>query len=173
MMENPAIRVANADGVLTYLIDLPPEALPPVRPRDLAAAWDAAREAALAERWGPPRLFRFRRAGGEHTDLALADVDATAWAEAVATRADMRAPAGLALLLRLLALIDLLATAPWAAALFRLKRDGAELSPALLHAAATERLTREARFDPARFRAAMPAALAAPPGGRLPSGVAP
>lgn len=161
----PPIRVANADGVLTYLIDLAPEALPPVRPRDLELAWDAAREAALAERWGPPRLFRFLRGAEEHTDLALADVDATAWAAAIDATTDMRAPAGVSLLMRLLALIDLLATAPWATSLFRLKRDGAELSPALLRAAATESLTREARFDPARFRAAVPAALS--------SGVAP
>ena len=40
------IRVAEAaSGARTYLIDLPPEALPPVRPRDLHAAWDSARAA--------------------------------------------------------------------------------------------------------------------------------
>ncbi len=165
--------MASADGVLTYLVDLPPEAMPPVHTRDLAAAWDAARTAALAEQWGPPRLFRFRRADGPDTDLALADVDATAWAEAINARCDMRAVAGMSLCLRLLALVDLLAHAPWAGSLFVLKRDGAELSPALLRAAASEPLTREARFDLARFRAAIPAALPAPAGGRLSQGAAP
>src|SRR5271163_3003304 len=58
-----AVQVgAAADGTLTYLVALPPEALPPVRPRDLAAAWDAARNAAITARWGTTRLFRFRRA---------------------------------------------------------------------------------------------------------------
>jgi hypothetical protein len=167
------IRAANADGVLTYLIDLPPEAMPAVRPRDLAAAWDAARAAALAERWGPPRLFRFRRDDGGHTDLALADVDATAWAAAVDATADMHSSNGLSLCLRLLALVDLLANAPWAAALFTLRRDGAQLSPALLQAASTAPLTREARFDQASFRATLPAALPSPNTGRLSRGAAP
>lgn len=155
--ESSPIRMASTDGVLTYLIDLPPEAMPPVRPRDLAAAWDAARAAALAEQWGPPRMFRFRRANAPPTDLALADVDATAWAAAIDARMDMRQPYGLSLCLRLLALIDLLPRAPWAAAMFTLKRDGAELAPALLAAAATQPLSQEARFDPAAFRAAIPA----------------
>ncbi|MBV9812477.1 MAG: hypothetical protein JO326_06985, partial [Acetobacteraceae bacterium] len=69
---------AAADGTLTYLIDLPPEALPPVRLRDLANAWEAARQAAIAAghgaaTWGVARLFRFRREDGTCTDLALAD----------------------------------------------------------------------------------------------------
>ena len=52
---------------------------------------------------------------------------------------------GLSLCLRLLALIDLLARAPWARSLFHLARDGAEFHPALLRAAASQPLTREAR----------------------------
>jgi hypothetical protein len=60
---------------------------------------------------------------------------------------------GLSLCLRLLALIDLLAQSPWAVPLLRLARDGAEPDPALLHAAATEPLTSEARFDQTGFRA--------------------
>lgn len=160
--ETPPIHLASTEGVLTYLIDLPPEAMPPVRPRDLAAAWEAARAAALAEAWGPPRLFRFRRPDGEATDLALADIDAAAWVAAVDRRADMRSPAGLSLCLRLLALIDLLATARWAAGLFTLRRDGAELAPSLLRAAASQPLTREARFDPAAIRAFLQSALPAP-----------
>src|SRR5258708_11322450 len=79
-----AVQVgATADGTLTYLVALPPEALPPVRLRDLAAAWDAARSAAITASWGTVRLFRFRRADGSVTDLALADPDACCWAGAV------------------------------------------------------------------------------------------
>jgi hypothetical protein len=60
---------------------------------------------------------------------------------------------GLSLCLRLLALVDLLASARWARALVALRRDGAEIDPTLLHAAATLPLTREARFDEIRVRA--------------------
>jgi hypothetical protein len=59
---------------------------------------------------------------------------------------------GLSLCLRLLALIDLLAHAPWARSLFHLARDGAEFHPALLKAAASQPLTPDARFDEAGFR---------------------
>jgi hypothetical protein len=139
--EQPADREASGgtirvggdpNGLLTYLIDLPPEALPSVCKRDLERAWYAAREAALAERQGAVRGFRFNRPDGSHTDLALADRDARC--------------------LRLLALIDLLAHAPWARSLFHLARDGAEFHPALLKAAASQPLTRDARFDEAGFQ---------------------
>jgi hypothetical protein len=71
---------------------------------------------------------------------------------------------GLSLCLRLLALVDLLARARWAAPLFRLRRGGAEFDPALLRAAATAPLNREARFDETAFRALVPGRLAAPQG---------
>ena len=161
-----AVRVeACADGALLYLVALPPEALPPVRARDLAAAWDAARSAALAERWGAARLFRFRRADGSALDLALGDADAACWAGAVDHTVGMGHAYGLSLCLRLLALVDLLARARWAGALVALRRDGTTLPPALLTAAATLRLTPEGRFDePAMRRQLAPrrAALAAP-----------
>lgn len=157
-METPetsrAVRVgAAADGTLTYLVDLPPEALPPVRQRDLAVAWDAARNAAVQDRWGAARLFRFRRADGSATDLALADADACCWAGAVDRVVGMQNSYGLSLCLRLLALVDLLAQARWADAFFTVRRDGAEIHPSLLHAAATAALTREARFDPEHLHA--------------------
>jgi hypothetical protein len=60
---------------------------------------------------------------------------------------------GLSLCLRLLALIDLLARAPWARSLLHLARDGAEFHPALLRTAASQPLTRDARFDEAGFQA--------------------
>jgi hypothetical protein len=164
---------ATPDGTLTYLVDVPPEALPPVRHRDLAAAWDAARDAALAAAgtaagfpggasWGAARLFRFRRADGSCTDLALADRDACCWAGAVDGTVGMHTSYGLSLCLRLLALVDLLARASWAKSLFSLRRDGAVIDPSVLRAAATAPLTRDARFDESGFRAqVLPARLGA------------
>jgi len=148
-----AIRVGGGpDGLMTYLIDLPPEALPSVCKRDLERAWYVAREAALMERQGAVRGFRFNRPDGSHTDLALADRDARCWVGAVDRSVGIATTTGLSLCLRLLALIDLLARAPWARSLFHLARDGAEFHPALLKAAASQPLTTEARFDEAGFR---------------------
>lgn len=152
------------NGAVTYLVGLPPEALPAVRARDLEAAWDATRAAAIGEAWGQTRLFRFRRPDGGWTDLALTDRDACCWAGAVDATADMGRPYGLALCLRLLALVDLLGRSPWAAELVELKRDGAALHPAVLQAAAATALTAQARFDDTAFRdLARQRALAAPP----------
>jgi hypothetical protein len=148
-----SIRVGgDPNGLMTYLIDLPPEALPSVCKRDLERAWYAAREAALAERQGAVRGFRFNLPDGSHTDLALADRDARCWVGAVDRTVGITSASGLSLCLRLLALIDLLARAPWARSLFHLARDGAEFHPALLRAAASAPLTRDARFDEAGFR---------------------
>lgn len=147
------IRVAgDSDGLVTYLIGLPPEALPSVCKRDLERAWYAAREAALAERQGAVRGFRFHRPDGSHTDLALADRDARCWVGAVDRTVGIAHAPGLSLCLRLLALIDLLTRAPWARSLFHLARDGAEFHPALLRAAASQPLTPDARFDEAGFK---------------------
>ncbi len=144
-----------ADGTRTYLVDVSPEALPIVRRRDLENAWERARAAALAEHWGGPRLFRFRRPDGGWTDLALADSDACCWASAIDRIVGMDTSYGLALCLRLLALVDLLAEAPWARDHVVLKRDGASLDPSLLAAAARLPLTRDARFDQTRFTEAL------------------
>jgi hypothetical protein len=138
---------------LTYLVDLPPDALPPVARRDLERAWYVARHAALAGQWGAVRIFRFSHPDGAHSDLILADRDASCWAAALDAIYGMGTRHGLSLCLRLLALVDLLAHAPWALPLLRLARDGAEPDPALLHVAATEPLTPEARFDQTGFRA--------------------
>jgi hypothetical protein len=149
----PSVRVGNGpDGSVTYLVDLPPESLPAVRGRDLERAWYAARDAALDQRWGAVRGFRFNRPDGTHTDLALADRDARCWVGAVDRTIGIGSSHGMSLCLRLLALVDLLAHAPWARSLFHLARDGAEFHPALLRAAATEPLTPQARFDETGFR---------------------
>jgi len=140
------------DGSRTYLVDQSPESLPPVRGRDLERVWYAAREAALGERWGIPRGFRFRRADGSYTELALTDQDACCWAGAVDVTVGMGTFYGLSLCLRLLALVDLLARVRWADSLCRLARDGADLHPTLLRAAASAPLTPDARFDEGGFR---------------------
>lgn len=150
----PPVRVgAGADGSLTYLVDVPPESLPAVCGRDLARAWDAARAAADARSWGVARGFRFRRADGSYTDLALADADACCWAGAVDETVGMHTSYGLALCLRLLALVELLTRAPWSTGLFELDAGEAALHPMLLRTAATAPLTAEARFDESGFRA--------------------
>ena len=110
-----AIRVAeDASGALAYAVPHPPESLPAVRPEALLAAWRAARDGAAAGRWGPPRTLVFRRPDGEATVLAIADADACCWAEAVDRGADLSTRAGLALCLRLLALVEVMAAA-WSA----------------------------------------------------------
>ena len=147
------VRVGgDPDGLMTYLVDLAPEALPSVCKRDLEHAWYAAREAALAQRTGAVRGFRFKRPDGSHIDLALADRDARCWVGAVDRTVGIANASGLSLCLRLLALIDLLARAPWARSLFHLARDGAEFHPALLRAAASQPLNADARFDEATFQ---------------------
>ena len=160
------VHVAEAaSGARTYLVDLPPEALPPVRPRDLHAAWDSARGAALSERWGRPLMLRFRRpdaADAPPTELALADADACCWAAAVDHTVGLASPYGLSLCLRLLALVDLLPRAPWALPLVAINRDGAAIHPALLRAAAETPLAPDAGFDAATLRAALQRETALP-----------
>jgi hypothetical protein len=143
---------AGPDGSLTYLVDMPPEELPPVHRRDLERAWHAARDAAIMQRWGVARFFRFRRDDGSFGDLALADRDACCWAGAVDVTLGMRKSYGLSVCLRLLALVELLARVRWADSLCQLQRDGAELHPVLLRAAASAPLTPDARFDETGFR---------------------
>lgn len=150
----PAVRVgAGPDGAFTYLVAMPPEALPAVHRRDIESAWNAAHGAAAASRWGAARAFRFRRGDGTVTDLALEDDDARCWADAVDGTVGMGTSYGVSLCLRLLALVDLLARAAWTRGLYAVAHDGTEFHPALLEAAANEPLDSDARFDEQRFRA--------------------
>jgi hypothetical protein len=164
--QEPKSRVQvglSLDGARTYLVDMPPEDLPAVLGRDVERAWYAAREAAMASVRGVTRGFRFLRRDGTTTDLALADPDASCWAAAVDDTTGLGTCYGLSLCLRLLALVELLARSPWAGGFYRLARDGAELHPSLLRAAATTPLTAEARFDEAVFRSRLsPLAFGAP-----------
>lgn len=175
------IRVATApDGVRAYTSVVPPEALPSVRPRDLAAAWDAARERAMAHdaegAWGEARFFRFPRRDGPATELALADPDACCWAAAIEATTGLASLTGLSLCLRLLALVHLIADSGWSRAWVSFRRDGARLDPRLLEAAARVPLTAQGLLDPILLRRQLGLALtdaAAPPltlGAPLPLG---
>ena len=166
MPSNP-IRVARApDGALTYTLALAPSALPPVTPRALQHAWDTARDAvrqadrrrhpalpdpiwpdASASRFGPPRLLLFQPADAEPTRLAIADRDASAWADAIDSAHGLDSLQGMALCLRLLALVDAMARLKWLVPMFSFSGGGIMLHPALLAAAATMSLDAAARFD--------------------------
>jgi hypothetical protein len=147
------IRIARTQaGALTYAIPVPPERLPAVQPAELLAAWSLARRAAALQLWGPPRLLRFDRPSGEATEIAIADADAGCWAEAIDTAIGLGTLPGLALCLRLLALIEVLARVPALAPLFDVTADGIDLHPALLDAAANLPLDAGARFDEAAIR---------------------
>lgn len=142
-------------GALLYEVPLGPEALPPVEVRDLVGAWEAAREAAEREDWGEARAVLFRRAGGEVTELVIADADARCWAAAVDHAVGLDTLYGLALCFRLLGLIELLATCAWARGLFDVSPDGTTLHPALLAAASRAPLEADGRFDQAGIRRAL------------------
>jgi hypothetical protein len=152
----PAVQVAaDPDGAVVYRVATPPEGLPAVRSRDLAAAWDAAREAARSADWGSATRFRFDRIDGTSTELALADRDARCWATAVGRVAALRTPYGVSLCLRLLALVDLLARARWAAGLLAFEAGLIRLHPALLRLASASPLSPEGLFDESSFRSAL------------------
>lgn len=139
------------DGTRVHLLDHPPNDLPPVHARDLAAAWDTARHAAIRGRRGTARQFRFRNPDGTTTGLALHDQDAACWAAANAH--GLQTTYGVSLCLRLLALVELLARAPALRPYLTLDRGTADLHPALLRAAAAIPLDDDARFDEARIGA--------------------
>ncbi|WP_426957155.1 hypothetical protein [Muricoccus radiodurans] len=132
-----------------HVIPFPPQRTPPVATRALLAAWDAARAAASAHLEGPPRRFRFApaAAGQAPSDLLLADRDARCWAEAIDRRTGLDTAEGIATLLRLLALVEVMGRAPWLRDHFEIGRGGTLLHPALLRAAAVDPLDAGARFD--------------------------
>jgi hypothetical protein len=141
---------------LVYRVTLPPEAMPPVPIRALEQAWDEARAASLSGSRAAHRRFSFLSPDGTVADFDLDDRDARCWAGAVDRLAGLATLGGISLCLRLLALIDLMATSPWAFGFMTPKRDGARLDRALLKAAARAELTEEARFDEASLRRILP-----------------
>ncbi len=158
-MSDGILLTTAAAGALRYEVPLPPEHLPSVSARDLLAAWDAAREAASAEAWGEARAVAFRRRDGAITELVIADADARCWAAAVDATVGLASLYGMAVCFRLLALIDLMAGAGWARGFFAISREGTEIHPALVGAAARFPLAADARFDHAAFKESLSAAL--------------
>jgi hypothetical protein len=151
--DRPAVQIRiSGEGWLTYMVGCAPTSLPPVSRRDLDGAWHAARLAAIAGEWGAIRGFRFAQNDGGALDIALADPDACCWAGAVDSRLGLQSRYGISVLLRLLALVDLIARASWSRPLCRFGRDGADLDPSLLAAAATEPLNEAGQFDESAFR---------------------
>jgi hypothetical protein len=154
-MSSPIRVAASPEGALAYVVPVPPEGLPAVPPESLLTAWALARRAAALRRFGPPRLLCFARPDGEPTEIAIADRDAGAWAEAIDEAVGLDTLPGLALCLRLLALIEVMGRAAWLAGLFDVTAGGVDLHPALLRAAASLPLDGAARFDEARLRRAL------------------
>ena len=166
MLDQPITLASAPDGSLSYAIPLAPEALPAVIPSALQAAWDAARAHAQSGHWGPVRRLLFRRTDGGATVLAIADRDARSWAEAVDRRADLTTLPGLALCLRLLALVEVMGRGGWMTGLFAVTADGLEMHPSLLRAAAAMPLDAAARFDAEMLRGLLSRAL---PASRVPA----
>ncbi len=120
---------------MLYQVTLGPEELPAVRARDLEAAWDlvAARRVPI----GAPRRFRFEGPAGTLT-VAVIDREARRWAGAVDRVAGLHTCQGIALCLRLLGLVGLLA---------RMPDSTHAVSPALLRAVADAPLTPAAELS--------------------------
>ncbi len=137
-------------------VGMPPEDLPPVMPRDLVAAWNAATvgaEIGLAVDPDDARGVRFLRPDGTETRILFADTDAHCWVGALDRAIGLDTLHGIAVCFRLLGLIHLMATAAWARAWFELGgEDGPDIHPTLIRVAATLPLNAEARFDEAAFR---------------------
>jgi hypothetical protein len=135
-------------GALCHTSSVPLSDLPPVPPAALEAAWEAARDSATAGLWGPARLLRFP----QQVEIALADADACAWAEALDRIDPIDTLPRLSLCLRLLALVEAMGRLKWLAGFFALGRDGVEFHPALLSAAAHAPLDATGRFDETGIR---------------------
>lgn len=143
------ITTALPSGALRHEIGVAAGALPAVPPASLEAAWDAARASAEAGLWGPARLIAFE----DGVEIALTDTDAACWAEAMSRRQGLDSLNGLALCLRLLALVEVLGRATWLRGLFAITAEGAEFHPALLAAAARAPLDPTGRFEDGPLRA--------------------
>lgn len=163
-MQNDRVLVAPAaEGGFLHLVPCAPQALPPVSSAALLEAWEAARHAAAAGQWGAPRRLLFQTESGS-LSLAIADRDACCWSAAMDRSADLSTLRGLAICLRLLALIEVLGRSRALGALFSLTSDGAALHPALLRAAATQPLDSGARFDERALQRLVSHRLHAPQG---------
>ena len=140
---------------LIQRLAFPPEQLAAVAPSDLIEAWKAATlgaEVGMVLQPGDIQGVEFRWAEGE-SRFMFADLDGSCWAAALDRRYGLENLRGIAILFRLLALIDLMARADWLRPLFRLgSEDGVWFDPDLLRVAADQPLTASARFDAAEVR---------------------
>lgn len=126
-----------------------PEDLPPVAPGQLELALDAAADAALAEASGPLAGVRFLRPDGPETRVMFTDFDARCWVAACDRLYGLETPPGLSICFRLLGLLTLMGSQAWLRPWFRVgEGQGLEAEPALLRAAASQRLTPDGEFDP-------------------------
>jgi hypothetical protein len=153
-----SIRTARTEtGAIAYLVPVAPERLPAVPPGDLLRAWNVARHGAVQHLWGAPRFFRFaQHSEREPTEIAIADPDAGAWTEAIDRAFGLETLSGLALCLRLLALVEILTRAVRLEPFFDVTPAGVDLHPSLLAAAAALPLNPAARFDEAVLMTRLP-----------------
>jgi len=152
--EMPHIRTSvTSDGEIIHLVPHAAPALPPVTKRDMEQAWEIAQAAASNPR---ARTIRFAQPETPPLDLQLTDSDAASWASAIDRAKNLSTAHGLSVLLRLLALVDLMARAPWVRAWFTLSRAGLTFHPALLQAAALSPLTPTGGFEETALNALLP-----------------
>jgi hypothetical protein len=150
----PAILTSiTPAGEILHLVPHAVAALPPVTRRDMEQAWELAQTAANNPQ---PRTIRFSSPKNPPLDLQLADSDAASWASAIDRSKNLSTAHGLSVLLRLLALVDLMSHAPWLRAWFTLSRAGLTLHPALLQAAALSPLTPTGAFEETALGALLP-----------------
>lgn len=141
--------IALPSGALRHELGVAAAALPAVPPAALEIAWEVAREGAASGQWGPPRLLAF----ADGHEMALTDPDAAAWAEAMDRHAGLDSLEGVALCLRLLALVEAMGRAEWLRGFFVIGRRGVEFHPLLLRAAARAPLDAAGRFEDRPMRA--------------------
>lgn len=148
-------RALGPDSRVAHALPFTPASIPPVPPRVLLAAWDSAREGAALGLRGPERALFFaagNRAAPGSVRLDLSDPDARCWAEAIDLTLGLGTVSGMAVLLRLLALLDAMGRLPWLRGMFEISAGEAELHPALLGAAAELPLDPAARLDETSLR---------------------
>ncbi|WP_223880736.1 hypothetical protein [Roseococcus microcysteis] len=163
-MEEMVRTTALPSGALRHELGVAASALPAVPPAALEIAWEVAREGASAGHWGPPRLLAF----ADGREMALTDPDAAAWAEAMDRHAGLDSLAGVALCLRLLALVEAMGRAEWLRGFFAIGRRGVEFHPLLLAAAARAPIDATGRFEDRAMRAMLSRTLP-PDASRVPA----
>ena len=136
-------------GVLLYTIHHSAGELPSVTVRDLQNAYGLVGLPPLHP--DEPRCFHFNNGDGSTTRLQLFDPDACSWAAALEESYGLQSTYALAVLCRLLALVNLLKDAQWTADLVDRQRGSLKVGRALLAVAASIPLSANVSFDMAAF----------------------